>query len=107
MVSIDPAGDAALKQAIDRAQAAPSQKATPMTATVEATQLLKFAQSITPNPMLDNALQVIQQFGEKDNVNIAARMLERGAMYRISVDEGVLRAAGAAAKGGNNPNGGF
>lgn len=106
MISIDPAGDAALKQAIDRAQAAPAQNATPMTANVEATQLLKFVQSITPNPMLDNALQVIQQYAEKDNVNITARILDRGAMYRISVDEGVLRAAGAAAKGGNR-NGGF
>ncbi len=106
VIAIDPTGDAALKAAIDRIESSQGEKVAPLDATVQATQLLKFAQSIAPNPLLDNALQTIQEYAGKDKVQVTARMIDRGAMYRITVEEGVLRAAGGAAKGGGQ-NGGF
>lgn len=106
VVAIDSTGDAALKAAIDRVESSQGASVTPLDATVQATQLLKFAQAIAPNPLLDTALQTLQQYAGKDKVQVAARMIDRGAIYRITVEEGVLRAAGGAAKSGNQ-NGGF
>lgn len=106
VVTIDPSGDTALKAAIDRLDSSQAQSVQPLTAVVQASHLLKFAQSVAPNPLLDNALQAIQDYAGKDKVEINARMIERGAMYRIAIEEGVLRAAGAAAKSGGQ-NGGF
>jgi hypothetical protein len=106
IVAIDPTGEAALKAAIDRVEVAQGQPAAPLNASIQVAQLLKFAESIAPNPQLDLALQTIQEFIGKDHVNVSARVIERGAMYRITVEEGVLRAAGSAAKGGGR-NGGF
>ncbi len=107
MISVDPTGDTALKAAIDRMGSAKAQGVTPMDATLEVAQIIRYAQALAPNPLLDNALQTVQQYVGKDKVQLAARMIERGAMYRITIEEGVLRSAGAAAKGGNNANGGF
>ncbi len=107
MISVDPTGDTALKAAIDRMGSATGKEVSPMEATIEVAQIIRYAQALAPNPLLDNALQTVQQFVGKDKVQLAARMIERGAMYRITIEEGVLRAAGAAAKGGNNANGGF
>ncbi len=106
VIAIDSTGDAALKAAIDRVESSQGASVAPLDATVQATQLLKFAQSIAPNPLLDTALQTLQQYAGKDKVQVAARMIDRGAIYRITVEEGVLRAAGGAAKSGNQ-NGGF
>ncbi len=107
LATIDPTGDAALKSAIDRIENSQGETVVPLNATIQATQLLKYAQSVAPNPLIDIALQAIQEHSGKDKVEVTARMIDRGAMYRISVEEGVLRAAGSAAKGGGRDGGGF
>ncbi|MEO8269050.1 MAG: hypothetical protein ABI557_04980 [Aureliella sp.] len=106
VLSIDPTGDAALKQAIDRIGSSQGEKVTPFDGAIEVAQILQFAQSIAPNPMIENALKTAQGFSGKDKVQVAARVIERGALYRMTVDEGVLRAGGAAAKGAGG-GGGF
>ncbi len=106
IVSIDPAGDAAIKAAIDRVKTSSGEAVNPVEGIIEAAQILRFAQAVAPNPILDNAIQTIQQYAGKDKVQITSTMLERGGSYRISIDEGILRAAGAAAKSGGG-NGGF
>jgi hypothetical protein len=106
MISLDPSGDVALKAAIDRMGSTSSQKASPFDGVIEVEQLLRFAQSVSPNSMIDNALQTVQQYAGKDKLEITGRIIPRGGIYRIAVDEGVLRAAGAAAKSGGG-NGGF
>ncbi len=107
LISIDPSGDAALKQAIDRLASASATKVSPMDAFVEIGQVLQFAQAISPNPMLENALKTIQQYAGKDKILAAVHLIERGGIYRLTVEEGVLRAGGAAAKSANNRGGGF
>ncbi len=106
MISLDPAGDVALKAAIDRMASATGQQASPFDGVVEVEQLLRFAQAVSPNSMIDNALQTVRQYAGKDKLEITGRIIPRGGIYRIAVDEGVLRAAGAAAKSGGG-NGGF
>lgn len=107
LVSVDPAGDAAAKAAIDSMASARGVKATPFESVVKLEDLLRFAQSISPNSMLDNAVNTISQYSGKDKVQIAGRTIERGGVYRLSIEEGVLRSIGATAKGGNGGGGGF
>ncbi|MEZ6135481.1 MAG: hypothetical protein R3C53_11285 [Pirellulaceae bacterium] len=107
MVSMDPTGDGSLKAAIEAMQAAPNAPATPFEGVIEFTDLLKFAQAVSPNPILDNVLQTIQEFDGKDKVEVIGSIIPRGGIYRLSIDEGVLRAAGTAAKMGSGGGGGF
>ena len=107
LISVDPTGDAALKQAIERVSASQGEKVTPLDGSIAITQILQFAQAIAPNPMIENALKTIQQYAGKDKVQVAGRVIERGALYRLTVEEGVLRSGGAAAKGANGGGGGF
>ncbi|MCA9134113.1 MAG: hypothetical protein KDA45_13190 [Planctomycetales bacterium] len=106
VVSLDSAGDASLKAAIDRMDAAQAKAVAPFDGVIEVGQILRFAQAISPNSILDTALQTIQQYSGKDKVVISGRMIPRGGMYRVAIEEGVLRAAGAAAKS-RGGNGGF
>jgi hypothetical protein len=107
MVSLDPDGDATLKAAIDRTAAATDVKASPFHAVVEVGQVLAFVQAISPSSIVDVALQKIQQFSAKDNVELSSLVIPGGAVYRISIEEGVLQAAGSAAKAGGGGGGGF
>lgn len=107
IISVDPAGDATLKQAIDRIGSSQGEKVTPLDGSIEVAQILQFAQAIAPNPMIENALKTVKQYAGKDKIQVAGRVIERGALYRLTVEEGVLRAGGAVAKGANGGGGGF
>ncbi len=106
-LSLDAAGDASLKAAIDGMKKAPSAVATPLDGVVEVGQIVEYAQSVAPNSMLDIVLQAIKDYAGKDKVLVNANVIPRGVVYRLSIDEGVLRAVGAAAKAGGQNNGGF
>ncbi len=106
-LSLDAAGDASLKAAIDGMKKAPSAAATPLEGVVEVGQIVEYAQSVSPNSMLDIVLQAIKDYAGKDKVLVNGNVIPRGVVYRLSIDEGVLRAAGAAAKAGGQNNGGF
>ncbi|QDV23990.1 hypothetical protein [Aureliella helgolandensis] len=104
LISVDQAGDASLKAAIDQMKGSLGQPTTPFDSVVRFGQILQFAQTISPNPMLSNALNTIKQYAGKDTVTVSGRSVERGGVYRFSIDEGVLRTIGATAKSGG---GGF
>lgn len=106
-VSLDAAGDASLKAAIDAMKKAPSVAATPLEGVIQVGQIVEFAQSVSPNSMLDLVLQSVKDYAGKDKVLVNGSVIPRGMVYRLSIDEGVLRAAGAAAKAGGQNNGGF
>lgn len=105
IIALDSDGDALVKQAIDGMKASMNQKASPFESAIEVGDILNFVQAIEPNAILDNAVQTIKEFAENDQVQISGRAIERGAIYRLTIEEGVLRAAGAAAQGGGG--GGF
>jgi hypothetical protein len=105
-VSIDPDGDASLKAALDAMKKTPAVTVPPVQAFVSVSRILQYAQSISPNSMIDVVLEEIKQHGDKDMVRLDASNIPRGAVYRLSIDEGVLRAAGTAGKAGQN-NAGF
>lgn len=107
LIALDPSGDAAVKAAIDRMANSGSNQVTPFEGVVELGDILRFAQAVSPNSILDNAVNVISQYADKDKLELSGRLIPRGGVYRISIDEGILRAAGAAAKGAGNGGGGF
>lgn len=106
-LSLDAAGDASLKAAIDGMKKAPSADATPLEGVIEVGKIVEYAQSVSPNSMLDIVLQAVKDYAGKDRVLVNGNVIPRGVMYRLSIDEGVLRAIGAAAKAGGQNNGGF
>lgn len=105
ILALDPSGDEGVKAAIDRMESAMGQKVPPFDGVIEVGQILEFAQAVSPNSILDNAVQTIKQYAEKDTVKINGRLIERGAVYTMAIDEGILRAVGVAAK--NSGGGGF
>lgn len=104
VVNVDPLGeDATIKSAIDRLK--PS-KATPTESMIEVGQLLKFANEVDSNPVIEMALNALAQLPGKDHIQVQASLIPRGMMYRLSIEEAVMRAIGSAAKAGQQ-GGGF
>jgi hypothetical protein len=56
---------------------------------------LRYAQAIESNPILDLAVEGIADYAGKDHVMLQSRSIPRGMVYRFTVEEGVLRAAGS------------
>ncbi len=52
-------------------------------------------------------VQKLKEAADNDTIGVTIRMVPRGTVARITVDEGVLRAAGAAAKAGQGGGRGF
>jgi hypothetical protein len=48
----------------------------------------------------------MSDYAGKDKVSVKGRVIPRGAVYRVNVEEGVMRSIGAAAKAGSG-GGGF
>ncbi len=106
-LSLDASGDASLKSAIDAMKKTPSAAATPFEGVIEVADILEYAQSVAPNSMLDIVVEAVKLADGKDKVLVNGNVIPRGVIYRLSLDEGVLRAAGAAAKAGQPNAGGF
>jgi len=106
-LSMDASGDASLKAAIDAMKKTPSAAATPFEGVIKVADILEYAQAVAPNSMLDVVLEAVKLADGKDKVLVNGSAIPRGVIYRLSLDEGVLRAAGAAAKAGQGNAGGF
>ena len=86
-----------LKSIIDKS-AAGSAGNYPVQLNVALTPILQFVNATNPNPEAMMAAQLLAQTPGKDHVRITAAVITNGVNYRIQVEEGVLRAIGAAAK---------
>lgn len=104
-MALDPAGDAIAKQVIDAMEASKGSKVSPFEGVVAFNDLLKFAQSVSPNSILDNVVSVMSEYGDNDKVEVTTRLIDRGAIYRLSIDEGVLKSVGTAARSGGDQGG--
>jgi hypothetical protein len=106
-LALDPDGDALIKSALDRVNSKKAVKVIPGEAILQAGQVLAFAQSVSPNPVVESVANLMQQSGGKDKVKITTTSFPRGLIYQISVDEGVLKGIGAAVQAGQGGGGGF
>ncbi len=106
-LSMDASGDASLKAAIDAMKKTPSAPATQFEGVIKVADILEFAQGVAPNSMLDIVLDAVKLVDGKDKVLVMGNVIPRGVIYRLTLEEGVLHAAGAAAKAGQANGGGF
>lgn len=108
LLALDSTGDATIKAAIDAVKAKPSVDVkSPVQGVIRLTGLLKYAQTLSPNPILENTINELSQYVGKDSVSVNSTILPRGMVTRLTIDEGVLRAAGSAAQTGRAMQGGF
>ncbi len=108
-IAIGNQSEANLKATLDRVAAAPSAQGSPMNLQVELGSILSYVQTIQPSPIVDAMIQAAQNYAENDRLTIKTQLVPHGVVVRITVEEGILRAIGAAAKAGqgNRRGGGF
>ncbi len=106
-LSIDPDGDSVIKSALDRVNSTKSVKVTPVETILEVGQILAFVQTINSNPVLEMAAQSMQASEGKDKVRVVANVIPRGAVYQMTIEEGVLKGIGAAVQASQGGGPGF
>lgn len=105
LISVDPDGDRVIKAALDRLASMKNVKVTPGEFLVQVGQILTFAQTMAQNPLLDAAVQSIQQSPGKDYIRVQNTLVTRGMMYQVVIDEGVLKSIGAVVQAQQNGGG--
>ncbi len=106
-LSIDPDGDSVIKSALDRVNSTKGVKVTPVETILEVGQILAFVQTINSNPVLEMAAQSMQASEGKDKVRVVANVIPRGAVYQMTIEEGVLKGIGAAVQASQGGGPGF
>jgi hypothetical protein len=94
-IAVGDGSEALLKSVLDVNESKGKTKVTPFEFVVQVGQLLRYAQSIESNPILDLAVEGIADYAGKDHVMLQSRSVPRGMVYRFTIEEGVLRAAGS------------
>lgn len=85
-----------LKKVIDKS-ATPT-AAPPMQMRISVAPILKFAASVDPNPQTQAIADAAAKANGNDTITINLKTMERGMVYRLEVNGGVLQIAGEATK---------
>jgi hypothetical protein len=96
--------EAQLKATID-ANESPLSDVTPLDFHVEMVPVMGFLQTMQDNPMIASISSTLQQYSASDSLQVNTKVVPRGLVYRFTVEEGVLRAVGGAARSGIQPGG--
>ncbi|BBO35940.1 hypothetical protein [Lacipirellula parvula] len=92
---------AAVKKAIEASAKSPKKSITPFELTVGLTQALEFAKSIAEadkKPMIENLQVAVKKAGsDADHIRLLGEPVENGVRTRLLLEDGVLKAIGAAA----------
>jgi hypothetical protein len=97
----------ALKRIVDDSAANEGMKVPPLKMQVAARPILDFAAAIDGRPEIAALITLLDRAPGKDHVVVTAEPIERGATYRIVVEEGILQVLGQAAKMSGGAPGGF
>lgn len=84
-----------LKKMVDACRAAGEVKVSPFNATVKLSPILKFAEAVEENVQVGGIVAMLEESGS-DHIKINAELIENGAAYRFTIEEGVLKAIGQA-----------
>lgn len=106
LFSIGDSAEANLKAAIDRTSSASPAAATPFDLNIDVGTILQYIQSIQPNPFVETMAQTAAQYSANDSIVGTTKIVPHGVVIRFAIQEGVIRAAGAAAKAGQGGAGG-
>ena len=86
-----------LKKVID-ASAQKKADAQPMAINIALTPIFKFAASVQDNPVLELIGSTLEKSEGADNITLDATPSKNGVLYRLTVEEGILKAIGQAIK---------
>ena len=89
-----------LRKVIDDSAASAGNKVPPGQLNVALRPILAFAAAVDDNPMTSLMLAEVEKLEGRDHISIRSIPIPNGAVSRIEIEEGVLRAIGAAAKAG-------
>ena len=104
-LAIGKSADDNLKSAIDRAGKTPSSASQMIKMRLTMTQLLNYIQSIQSTPFSEAMLNATTS--GNDQISIDSQIVERGAVVRLSVEDGVIKGVSAGVKAGMASGGGF
>jgi hypothetical protein len=86
-----------LKKVID-ASGQKKADAQPMAMNISLTPIFKFAASVQDNPVLELIGGTLEKSEGSDHITLDATPSENGVLYRLTVEEGILKAIGQAIK---------
>ncbi len=93
-VALGADGIETLKGLLDQGKNAQAKTVDPFLLEASLTPILKFADSIEPNPVVSALAETLAGAEGKDHVRIRTIAVENGGMYRFLLEEGVLKAIG-------------
>jgi len=88
----------ALKKVVDQSAAEGAKAVPPVQMIFSLGPIVKFANSIEPNPVADMLSEELGNSQGKDHVSLVARPEKNGVVYRLMAEEGVLKAIGVGAR---------
>jgi hypothetical protein len=91
---------ALLKQTIDANQISANLADTPQVMNIRLLPILSYAQWVQPNPILDQMISQLQKNADVDQVRFESQQGSGSSTVKITIQEGLLQAAGAAAQAG-------
>lgn len=74
----------------------------PFEMTVSATSIMEFVGAIENNPMIGSVTEALKEAGDKDHLKILGLPIKNGFIYRIELEEGILKGIGEAVKMANS-----
>lgn len=89
---------ALLKRVLDASAANSDKEMPPSQVRVSLSRILAFVAAATSDPQVQAALEAVRDGAGADGISVTTLPIERGAAMRLELEEGVLKAIGAAAK---------
>ena len=89
---------ATLKQVIDTSAASPDKQVRPVQVTVSLMPILKFAASVSEEPIVGMMIEALENAPGNDKIRISSQAIQLGGTTRVELDEGVLQLIGAGVK---------
>jgi hypothetical protein len=104
-LSVGKTAESSLKAALDANAGDKKIAGVPVRMRLSLSQILNFVQTIESNPVVDGMLSSLND-GE-DMIMYDSQIIERGGVNRITIQDGVIKAAAAGARAGMAGQGGF
>ncbi len=106
--AVGPKCEERLKAALDSSKGKAAVPESPFLIELETLPVLEYAQSIIPHPAIGAMIQAAQSLSDNDMFVVGSRVIPNGMVFRVTLEEGLLKAVGAGAKAGQrNGRGGF
>jgi hypothetical protein len=104
-LSVGKNAESSLKSALDANATNKTAAGVPTRIRVSLSQILNFVQSIESNPVIDGMLSTLNS-GE-DMIMFDSQIIDRGGVNRITIQDGVIKAAAGGVRAGMAGQGGF